>query len=182
MGGRPAEPQLVIVDPETGRTESVGVGSLVDIAAGGRFGWVVAKDVEFASSGGSLDRVDPRTRAVAHFQLEDDPSAVAYGAGAVWVLFASEVKRFDPRGRRTGSVDLSGLGYDAGTGDIAVSAEAVWVTASGEKRVLRIDPKTAKLDGDPVAIPVRDPLEVAAVGDSAWIAVKDEPPLQLGPG
>jgi hypothetical protein len=169
-------PQSVLeVDPATGalagRTRLHDVGFPM-LAVGAGAAWVVA-------SGGTpvrLTRIDARTGRVRRVAIPGtggftgfDVTAIAAGAGAVWLQNGNRVLRADPRsGRIVGSIRLTrerrkpfrllcGRGTDdlaAGprqTDRIAVGAGAVWVMsncgphASRFGWLLRIDPRSNRI-------------------------------------
>ena len=125
-----------------------------------------------------LARVDPATRAVTAIRVGRPLDGVAVGAGAVWAISGSRpsVLRIDPR---TNAVtDRIALVTRAGERApfptrIAASAGALWVLSRNTATVTRIDP-----DGRGVAavIPIgvdRAPNEIAAGGQTAWVANED---------
>jgi hypothetical protein len=171
---------VTIVDPETGKQQTANTAGIEDVAAGGGYGWLITEDDEPGSSGGSLDRIDPRTAELKAFMLEDSPVAVVYGAGGVWVLFEESVKRFDTAAREVAEIELGGI--DANFGDIAVSGDTVWVVAGTGRQAVRIDAEANKIEGDPILVPTAEPNDLVAVGDSAWITVDGQRPLRIGPG
>ena len=126
----------------------------------------------------TLVRIDPkRDKVVARVDVgsgSGPPSALAVGAGAVWVaLFdESKVARIDPQ---TNAVlkkivtDEFQVGAPSG---IAIAEGAVWAANHREGTVIQIDPKTNR-----VARRLRVELEegagpgrLSAGGDSLWLA------------
>lgn len=171
---------VTIVDPASGRQTTANTAGIEDVAAGGGFGWVITEDDEPGASGGTLDRIDPRTGDAKTFELVDSPIAVAYGAGSVWVLLEDSVKRHDSSGREVATIDLEGT--DASFGDIAVAGSTVWAVAGSGRRALRIDAGADELQGDAVPLPVDEPTDLVGLGDSAWLTADGRPPLRIGPG
>jgi YVTN family beta-propeller protein len=117
---------------------------------------------------GAVARVDPtRGEVVETFSVGNDPSAIATGAGSVWITDDTDntVTRLDPanEGAVVGTTSV-GQGPRA----VAVGAGAVWVANTQDDTVSRIDPRTATVTH---TIPVgRRPTGVA-VGDGAvWVA------------
>ena len=115
-----------------------------------------------------MARVDPTShRVVAKFSLGNDPSAIATGAGGVWVTDATDntVTRLDPAsdGAVTGTTSV-GEGPTA----VAVGAGAVWVANTQDDTVSRVDPRTATVTD---TIPVgRRPSGIAAGEGAVWVA------------
>jgi serine/threonine-protein kinase len=55
---------------------------------------------------------------------------------------------------------------------VAVGAGAVWVTSEGDNTLTRIDARTAKVVGSPIAVG-RAPSSVAVGPDAVWVANRD---------
>ena len=112
----------------------------------------------------SLAVIDPATdRVVRIVPVGDTPTAVADGAGAVWVLNANggTVSQVDPHSRAV----LATFPAGAEPSDLAFGAGAVWV-ASSSFTLLRIDP------GTKVGVSTRLPRSTnpAQASDSSWVA------------
>jgi peptide/nickel transport system substrate-binding protein len=117
---------------------------------------------------GAVVRVDATTHEVLQrVSVGNDPSAIATGAGAVWVTDADDntVTRLDP-GSEGAAVGTTSVGQ--GPTAVAVGAGAVWVANTQDDTVSRIEPRTGTVTD---TIPVgRRPTGVA-VGDGAvWVA------------
>ena len=97
-----------------------------DVAVGAAGVWVTSQLDD------TLSRIDPATNEVtATIPVGRGAAGVAVGAGTVWVANAIEgtVSRVDPRTLRVETIDVDGYPED-----VAVGANAVWVTAhSGGK-------------------------------------------------
>jgi YVTN family beta-propeller protein len=132
------------------------------IAAQGAALWV-------APYAGNVTELDTGTgRILRQVDPNAGPSALAVGAGGVWVTDgeADTVTRIDPSGLTTPIA----VGY--GPGAIAIGAGAVWVADRGDNSVVRIDPVTAAVTAK---IPVGDAPGGVAVGDgSVWVANSGE--------
>jgi YVTN family beta-propeller protein len=115
----------------------------------------------------ALQRIDPKTnKLAATFRLGSDPTGVAVGDGAVWVIHLDDnrISKIDPR---TNAVVATGSA--PGPRAVTVGGGSIWV-ANGDGAVTQFDPAGANVHG--VAIPgtVR-PVELAAYGSGAvWIA------------
>ena len=173
------ETYSVIVPLPTGRQIDVSSSTVEDVAAGGGAGWLITEEEEPGSSGGSLDRVDPRTGQAKTVTVEDSPIAVTHGVGSVWVLFEDSVKRYEEAsGREVATIDLEGL--DASGGDIAVGGGTVWVVAGTSRRAAAVEVESNELSGGTVPLPGGDPRDLAATPESAWITMADGRFLRLG--
>jgi len=134
-------------------------------------------------SGGSILQIDPQTNQLIGdpiqpgIQMED----IAFGNGALWVttvasgdLGASSdtdaVSRIDPK---TGKV-LSTVKVPRAPMSLAFTSEAVWVVNFGMDGdiVIRIDPQTNQLIGEPIQTG-RAPLSLAVGEGSVWVANHD---------
>jgi DNA-binding SARP family transcriptional activator/streptogramin lyase len=120
----------------------------------------------------SLAAIDPKTNRVSSdTAVGNTPTAVAVGAGSVWVLNSNEqtISRIDPG---TGTLQRT-IPAVKPASDIAVGLGAVWV--AGSSNVLaRIDPnvpqnaKTLALPGAPNPLLGGEPSWVAADAHSVW--------------
>jgi YVTN family beta-propeller protein len=167
VGSIPTESAIAVtrIDP---RFDSVGrrvllVGNVVpggpgSVATRGDAVWV-------APSSGLLSRVDPGSaRVVQQVDPNAGPTAVAVGAGAVWVTDsdANTVTRIDPTGLRTP------IPVGHGPSGIAVGGDGVWVADTLDDAVVRIDPSTRAVTA---SVPVgRAPTGVAVGEGSVWVA------------
>jgi YVTN family beta-propeller protein len=116
---------------------------------------------------GLLTEVDPRTGAVARSGIEPGlaPSAVAAGAGAIWVADGggNTVSRID-----THSGAAKAIPVGNGPAGLAVGEGSAWVTLGLDDRVARIDPETGAVR-DTVRVG-RRPTGVAIGGGAVWTA------------
>jgi hypothetical protein len=81
---------------------------------------------------------------------------------SVWVTAGGWVVRVDPVTRR--KVRVQELGVQPATGPLAAAAGAVWVATARHQRLLRINPRTARVAGS-VAVPAR---AIAADRSGVW--------------
>jgi DNA-binding SARP family transcriptional activator/ABC-type transport system substrate-binding protein len=135
-----AEPDSVaFLDPSTGELlGQVPVRRTMMLEFGGGFLWSVSAD-------GTLEKVDPRSRAVARrVGIGVHPGGLAFGEGFVWVSDADSPRllRIDPRYVSVERVDLPAKG--GGAGGVSVGAGSVWV-AQGDSRVVRMEPETGRV-------------------------------------
>jgi YVTN family beta-propeller protein len=117
---------------------------------------------------GAVARVDATSREVtARVSVGNEPSAIATGAGGVWVADADDntVTRIDPASE--GAV-IATTSVGQGPTALAVGAGGVWVANTQDDTVSRIDPRTATVTH---TIPVgRRPTGVAADHGAVWVA------------
>lgn len=160
------------VDASTGRvadTVRVGEGAGPVVFAEGSL-WVIH---EWA--GGSVDRIDPATGDVVD-EL-DVPNVQAAGAGSLWGASGDAVLRFDPE-----SGDLLARIPIPRAQQVAFDGSTVWVLVSprssdpelfepiaGTAAVVRIDPATDRVMGDPVTLEDLQPLALTADEHRAWV-------------
>ena len=116
---------------------------------------------------GRSSRSIPQTRAVVDtVPVGADPSAIAVGAGSVWVTNggSSTVSRISPA---TNSV-VQTIDVPGGPAGIVVGRGAVWVANTFNDSVSRIDPATGKITA---TIPVGDqPIGLAIDDRGLWVA------------
>ena len=171
-----------VLDPATGAVRAaIPLGKApAQIAIGEGAVWTLDADDR------TISRIDPRDRAnVRTFSTASTPTAVAAGAGALWVgnaspssrfaSFPTSVSRLDPE---SGVVDAtirlpggeSGPYFHGGGVSqprIAVSGDAVWAV-NPDRTVSRIDPRTnrrvARIDGVSAG-------SVAAGAEGVWVVV-----------
>ena len=166
VGSIPTGPSIAVtrIDP---RFDSVGKRVLVgNVVPGGPGSVATLGDaVWVAPSSGLLSRVNPGSgRVVQQVDPNAGPTAVAVGAGAVWVTDsdANTVTRIDPTGLQTP------IPVGHGPSGIAVGADGVWVADTLDDAVVRIDPSTRAVTA---SVPVgRAPTSVAVGEGSVWVA------------
>lgn len=112
-------------------------------------GAVSATVVELTTGGGtstvtvvpnSVAIIDPATnRVVGDVPVGERPTAVAVGAGGVWVANADDgtVARIDPKSYRV----VKTIGVGADVTDIAIGFGSVWVADGNDGTITRIDPR-----------------------------------------
>jgi hypothetical protein len=123
----------------------------------------------------TIYRVDVATGSRQLVDAGARVDAVASGAGAVWALApaAASVLRLDPAtGRTTDRIRIvarQGPDLPAPTA-IAAGSNAVWVLNGNSATVTRINPNTRGVEMTAELGIDRLPADIAATGDSAWIA------------
>jgi len=156
---------LIRIDPKTyAVTASYGVPGAappVGVAFGADSVWVAT-----AFGDKSLWRFDPKTEQFSPpIGLSSGLSAVAYGAGAVWVAdkSADRIYRVDPSTSTVTAQIPVGDGPEA----IAVDFGAVWVVNGVDASISRIDPVAAAVSG---TIGLRGlPTAIATGQGAVWI-------------
>src|SRR5262245_37680501 len=169
------------VMPETLTSNQNRIAAMIDVNSPGNmtvgdgFLWVIA--------GSSIVRIDPKTRQVVGdpIQAGIQPEDIAFGDGALWVTTVSSgdlgapsetdaVSRIDPA---TSEV-LSTIKVSRAPMSVAFTPESIWVVNFGMSgdAVVRIDPKTNQLIGDPIQTG-RAPLSLAVGDGSVWVANHD---------
>jgi hypothetical protein len=154
LAGNVTPDTVVEVDPATNSvvaTHPLGHAA-ASLAFGGEALWITAP------ADGLLLRLDPGSGEVSeHASGLPAPSAVAYGAGSLWVgLYGEHGGERAGTGEGTVARISAGDGSAQGTvfvnsptmseADIWASDEAVWVRAPSDPFLLRIDPGTNAVD------------------------------------
>ena len=121
--------------------------------------WVVDPD-------GYVSRIDPGTgRRLASVDVGNEPSAIAGGAGSVWVTNRADgtVSRIDPATLLATTVPV-GHGPTA----VAVDANAVWIANAGDDALVRVDVDTNAVTGTTRV--GNGPTAVIATPGALWVA------------
>jgi len=117
---------------------------------------------------GAIARVDAGSQDVlAKTSVGNDPSAIAAGAGSIWVTDSEDntVTRLDPESEGA-VIGTTSVGQDPNA--LAVGAGAVWVANTRDDTVSRIDPRSGTVtDTVPVG---RRPTGVAVGEGGVWVA------------
>ena len=117
---------------------------------------------------GEIARVDPTSHRIAdRIPTGNSPTAIATGAGSVWVADSidNSVTRIDPAGANAVATPIP-VGQEPSA--IAVGEGAVWVANTQDDTVSRIDPRSAAVTQ---TIPVgAGPTGIAAAGGAVWVA------------
>jgi DNA-binding beta-propeller fold protein YncE len=160
-------------------------GSRASVALGGGMAWL-------ACYSGELGRLDPRTREArgASFEagLLDSPtgvppaiSDVTFGLDAVWIAneATNSVTPLDPV---TGRPLRGEITVGRGARSMAVSPNTIWVAASGEDAVTRVDvaPGTWLVTVTSIALEAT-PVEVAFGEGALWTANADGTVSRIDP-
>jgi ABC-type branched-subunit amino acid transport system substrate-binding protein/DNA-binding beta-propeller fold protein YncE len=150
------------IDPDTGRLVKTFDIEGEELAAGEEGVWVV--------SGPGVTRIDPRTNRVGQtIPLGTDASAVAVGAGKVWVPSARDgvVWRVEPGRQPITRAIRVGVGVEY----IAFGAGAVWAGNFIDGKLSRIDPRANAI----TQVPVGAVQALAAGAGGAWVSTAGRP-------
>jgi DNA-binding SARP family transcriptional activator/ABC-type branched-subunit amino acid transport system substrate-binding protein/streptogramin lyase len=164
--------RLLRMDTRTRRLRSVDLGVALDGVVAGSLGvWAVSGPSAVAVE------IEPRTMKVLgrvpiagrSDALAPFPTAVALGAGAVWVLNANTatVTKIDPELRAV-EATIS-LGIERAPVDLAVGAGAVWTANRGDGTLTRIDPETGETSTVRLG---QDPAGVTVGSTAVWTSVR----------
>ena len=156
----PAFPSAAPRSIKLGRTR----GYFLDVnpvAVGQGAVWLLAAN-------GDISRVDPTSYRIAdNIPIGNRPTAIATGAGSVWVADSIDntVTRIDPAGANAVATPiLVGQAPSA----IAVGDGAVWVANTEDDTVSRIDPRSMAVT-QTISVGAR-PTGIAAAGGAVWVA------------
>jgi YVTN family beta-propeller protein len=162
--------ELVRLDPAFGAARSIRLAprpelfaptDINPVAVGHGAVWVSRADFTIA-------RVDTETNdVIAKVLVSNWPSAIASGAGGVWVADDSNntVTRVDPAGASSVTATTP---VGRGPSAVAVGEGAVWVANTDDNTVARIDPQTAAVS-ETIQVGHR-PTGVAAGDGAVWVA------------
>ena len=133
--------------------------------------WVVDPD-------GLVARVDPRTgRRIASVDVGNLPSAIASGAGSVWVTNGADgtVTRIDAATLLTTTIPVG-----HGPAAVAVNDAGAWVADAGDDTLVRIDPETNAVAG---STQIGDgPAAILSTPTALWVAnARDGTVMRLDP-
>jgi streptogramin lyase len=153
---------IVKVDPRGGDTKEIlfGQEGIGDITVGGGFVWVPNRRRN------RLSRIDPSSGARKSTPIGVGKHRVAFGADQVWVT------NYDDGTISQNNRSLTNAATDAlnvrGPLDLTVAGETVWVASYLDDSVVRLDARTGKTIGEPIAVG-RNPFAIVAHGDHVWV-------------
>jgi YVTN family beta-propeller protein len=169
------------VASETPTSNQNRIAAMIDVS--GPSNMTVGDGLLWVGAGTSIVRIDPKTNQVigepirAGVQAED----IAFGDSALWVTTVASgdlgapsdidaVSRIDPQS----SEIVATIKVSRGPMSVAFTPQAVWVVNFGMSGdgVIRIDPKTSQIIGDPIQTG-RAPLSLAVGEGSVWVANHD---------
>ena len=134
-------------------------------------------------SGNSILRIDPQTNQIAADALQPGISIedLTFGDGSLWVSTVasgdlgapSDTDALSRLDLETGKV-LSTVKVPRAPVSLASTPQAIWVVNFGMDgdSVMRIDPKTGQISGDPIQTG-RAPISLAVGDSSLWVANHD---------
>ena len=149
-------------------TAAISVALIIAVGSAGAIVWSPWRAPALSGvTENSVGVIDPgRNEIVQATTVEDQPSGIAAGEGAVWVSNAGSntVSKIDPSTHAV--VDSIDVGRSPA--GIALGNGAVWVADSGERSVSRINAATDRVVG---SIPVGNgPTAVAFGAGAIWVA------------
>jgi streptogramin lyase/predicted Ser/Thr protein kinase len=153
---------IVKVDPRGGQSKEIlfGQEGVGDIATGGGYVWVPNRRRS------RLSRIDPSSGERRSTPIGLGRHRVAFGADQVWVT------NYDDGTISQNNRSLSNAVTDAlnvrGPSDLVVSGTTVWVAGYLDDAVVRLDARTGKTIGEPIAVG-RNPFAIVAHGDHVWV-------------
>ena len=161
---KPSVPDtLAKIDPDTNSVTKVypmaaGIRSVLSTPAGI---WMVNRDLP------TVSRFDPDSETLTKrvTLAADAPGGAAYGAGSVWVVLSGEdavVRINDPDGKKVS------VGVGRHPTGIAARGRQIRVTSFIDHALTRIDPRTSRPAGKPVAVRL-NPYKLAIRNDSVWL-------------
>jgi len=174
---RPDAGEVVRIDPSTNEiaAEIPLEGFPQGIAIGFGSVWVAFSDPPDGANGG-VARIDPRSNEIVRTILVPNlPEYVATGARGVWVTSNNgTISEVDPgTNQLVETIRIT----DGGRTVVAVGGGSVWaaeITGPGEEAsVVRIDPQTGEVVGEPIAVG-RNPLGLAFGAGALWVANYDD--------
>lgn len=175
---------ITSVDPANGKSTRFGerVTQPGGIAVGEGAVWVTS------SAGNGLVRIDPASGEVVGEPIDvgEFPTDVAVGDGSVWVANSRDgtVTRLDAASGEADEQIEVGEGGEAEVLALAVGEGGVWVARSdglpgSEIAVVRIDPDSGTVEGDPAPVDAAIPVRIAAGEGGVWTTLVGGPtPLQ----
>lgn len=167
---------LVRIDPATNtvvaRIRLPGVPSSAAVA--GRHVWVVTRPIAespASSAPSSLTSVDMATNRVAGKPIPLFPMAqgqIAAAGGSLWITNDNHGRfgrlfRVDPKSRKL----VGALRIPDDPSSVVVARGLLWVGQSDTGTVVRVDPATGRIEGDPIAVG-HALLTLAADGGRLW--------------
>ncbi len=115
---------------------------------------------------GMISRIDPCSGDVEHIEVGERANTVKFAYGSVWVSDSVEqaLHRVDPATEKVSDILLPvGDPQDVGAG-----GGFIWPVSYGPKRVVRVDPTTNEVVGDPIRIGA-GAAGATAAGGALWL-------------
>lgn len=133
---RKLRPGAIVYGAESGEV-AIGAGSV----------WVNNYADQYT---GMISRINPCSGDVTHIEVGERANTVKFAYGAVWVSDSVEqaLHRVDPATEQVTDILLP-VGDPQ---DIGAGGGFIWPVSYGPKRVIRVDPRTSEVVGDPIRI------------------------------
>jgi DNA-binding beta-propeller fold protein YncE len=153
---------IIKVDPHGGATKEIlfGQEGVGDITTGGGYVWVPNRRRN------RLSRIDPGSGERRSTPIGFGKHRVAFGANQVWVT------NYDDGTISQNNRSLSNAVTDAlavrGPLDLVVSGTTAWVASYLDDAVVRLDARTGKTIGEPIAVG-RNPFAIVAHDQHVWV-------------
>lgn len=161
------------VNPANGQAKQLElrVSAPGGIAAGEGSVWVTS------SAANAVVRIDPVSGKTVGDPIDvgESPSDIAVGDGSVWVANTPDgtVSRIDPEsGDVADTIEVA----DEQVLALTYGEGAVWVVKSDDRlagsiQVVRIDPDSAEIDGDPAEVDAAIPVRITAGEGGVWVTL-----------
>jgi len=115
---------------------------------------------------GTISKIDPATGAATRINVGGSPTQLAVTSDAVWVWnYSNSVTRVDIASESVGDPIDTGPGVISA---IAAGKGYVWVTNSEQNTVVRIDPETQTLAGEPIKVGLQ-PMSLVVGADFVYV-------------
>jgi streptogramin lyase/predicted Ser/Thr protein kinase len=153
---------IVKVDPRGGQTKEIlfGQEGIGDLAIGGGYVWVPNRRRS------RLSRIDPSSGVRKSTPIGLGDHRVAFGANQVWVTnYVDGTISQNNRSLTNAATDALNV---RGPLDLTVSGTTVWVASKLDDAVVRLDTRTGKTIGEPIAVG-RNPFAIVAHDKHVWV-------------
>lgn len=114
----------------------------------------------------TISKIDPATGSATNINVGGDPTQLAVTSDAVWVLnYSNSVTRVDIASESVSEPIDTGPGVISA---IAAGKGYVWLSNSEQNTVIRIDPQTQTLTGEPIAVGLQ-PMSLVVGADFVYV-------------
>jgi DNA-binding beta-propeller fold protein YncE len=161
------EPAMLRIDPATNE-----IVASIPLPGQRCQGLTVSDDAVWACATTGAVRIDPETNAITGevaFETGQVWGRLAFGSGSVWAIgvddsVPNQLVRIDPAAMTASAIPLG-----HGAVSLAYGFDAVWVTASQDGLVLRIDPDSQEVTEHTSGLD--RPMTIVAGPDSLWLTL-----------